>query len=101
MTIPPSMTTARMLANVLNQRLVSPLRVEIVSAETIQATGQVNLTAFAEAVATQLAALEQLPLDALPKESVYEQDGLRLVWLTRSRRGSEADAPTVVVEPLT
>ena len=95
------MTTARMLANVLNQRLASPLRIEIVSAETTQATGQVNLTEFVEAVASQLAEIERLSLDALPKESVYEQDGLRLVWLTRSRRDSEADDRAVVMEPTT
>lgn len=88
-----------MLANVLNQHLVSPLRVEIVSAETTRATGQVILTEFVEAVASQLAEIEQLSLDALPKESVYEQDGLRLVWLTRSRRDAEVGDPTVVTEP--
>ncbi len=90
------MTTARMLADVLNRHLASPLRVEIVRAETTQATGQVNLTGLAHAVASRLREIEQLPVDLLPQESIWDQDGLLLVWRARARASAEVSEPVVV-----
>ena len=93
------MTTERMLAAVLNQRLGSTLRVEIVSADRTQETGQVDLGELSDAIAARLSELERSPIDELPQESVWERDGLRLVWRARNRTVSEAGDPAVVVEP--
>jgi hypothetical protein len=88
------MTTAHMLANVLNRHLASPLRVEIVRAETTQATGQVNFTEVAHATASRLREIEQLPLDQLPQESIWDQDGLLFVWRARAKASAKWVSPS-------
>jgi hypothetical protein len=93
------MTRERMVASSLNRHLASPLRIEIVTVETTQARGTVNVTELAGAVATRLAELERLPASELPVESRWERDGLLLVWRARARTAAEANDP-VVVEPI-
>jgi hypothetical protein len=51
------MTTERMLMTVLNQRLTSPLRFEIISTDQTQAIGQIDLSKLADSVASQLRVL--------------------------------------------
>ena len=89
------MTTKLMLANVLNSHLVSRFRVEFVSAETTETTGQVNLTELAEVVASELRVIEQMPADELPRQFTWDQDGLRFVFLVRERTADELDSPVV------
>ena len=89
------MTTKLMLANVLNSHLTSRFRVEFVSAETTETTGQVNLTELVEAVASELRVIEQMPADQLPHQVTWHGDGLRFVFLVRERTADEGDLPVV------
>jgi molybdenum cofactor biosynthesis enzyme MoaA len=89
----------RTFADVLNSNLsTSPLRIEIVSAETTATSGLANLTELADTVRSELRVIEQMPVEQLPHESTWEHGGLRLVWRARQRTPDEADAP-VVAEP--
>lgn len=83
-----------MLAQVLNERLVTPLRVEIVSVET-QGTGQVNLGDFIDVVETTLTELEKSPASELPRYSRWEAEGMTIEWLARQRLPHEPEAPVV------
>ena len=88
----------RTLAGVLNAKLTSPLRVEIVSADTTAATGVANLTELADTMRSELRLVEQMPVEQLPHQSTWDHDGFRIVWRARERTPGEVDAP-VVVEP--
>ena len=93
------MTTERMLAVFLNQQLTSPLRVEIVRANTTRDTGQIDLGRLAAFVVARLTEIEALPVDELPQELVYEHGGFRLVLRVRARTADETGGRDVVVEP--
>jgi hypothetical protein len=99
MTSPNQTTTKHKLADVLNPHLASRLRVEFVSAENTETTGQVNLTELAEAVASELRVIEQMLPDQLPHQFIWDQNGLRFVFLVRERTADEVGSPVVDPTP--
>jgi hypothetical protein len=84
------MTTERMLAAVLNQRLVSRHCELRSSAWTERKRLARSTSELSDAIATRLAELERSPVDELPLEWVWEQNGFRLV---RGRRGHRTRRP--------
>jgi hypothetical protein len=75
------------IASALNERLASPLRVEIDDVSTTADTGQANLSALAREIQLSLDGLEDAAPERLAQPDIWEDGGLRVVWHAR-RRGT-------------
>jgi hypothetical protein len=84
------------IAAILNQRLASPLRVELDEVSHTSETGQANLTALARDVQATLDELEQGANARLTESHVWEDGGLRVRWHARRREPGEQADPVVV-----